>query len=201
MTSVSLPLGVSFSHRLKLGTVSRRVAEQFHERHHSYMPYLDRVCIVHHGGYLGSELVGVVTYAMPRRSAPIRSVERHKMGEVARVTIALDMDNLASCLMAKSQDKFRREHGSRLGIELLLTFVHSEYQGSMFRALGGKGWEYDGPAKTAESGNRDNREIQRTEKSRWVCAFDVDTPDQTTFADVPNTAALADGGFIPGDEL
>lgn len=177
--SVSLPPGYSFADELTVEPIDKRLAERIHQEHHSYMPYLDRVCICHYTGHFRDHIAGVVSFAMPRREAPIGGVAPTDIAEVARVTVCLDMDNLASCLMAAVQDKFVNHHARRLGVGLLLTFVHGEYHGSMFRALHDKGWRYDGPAKPAPSGNRENREIQSTQKERWVCPLETPCHEQT----------------------
>lgn len=185
MGDKALPNGVSFSDRVVLSRVSDNIAESFHENHHSYLPYLNRVTISNHGAFIDNELVAVVTYAMPRRSAPIRDVPPEKIAEVARVTVGVEMPNLASCVMAKSQDRFAERRGAKNDIRMLLTFVFDDWEGSMYKALRGKGWECDGIADTKPSGNRTNREAQYTEKTRWICPIrqHVEQHKQTTVAD------------------
>lgn len=160
------------------------MAEEYHEEHHSYMPYLERVDIVSHGGFFDGEIAGVITYAKPRREAPILGHQPRQMAEVARVTVGLKMQNLASCIMARSQDKFSSEHASRNGFTLLLTFVKEGYEGTMFKALEGKGWICTGDADIGSgySSNREFKEIQAEAKQRWVCEIRENGTEQATLA-------------------
>jgi hypothetical protein len=68
--------------------------------------------------------------------------------------------------MSKAQDKFVAEHDN---FELLVTYIREDYKGSMFAALSGKGWEYEGESKGMPPGNRETKEIHDWDKQRWVC--------------------------------
>ena len=172
------PLGVSFADALTVRRISDGRARAFYERHHSYMPYLDRVTVHNHGAVLDGDLVGAITYAMPRRTAGVEGVDHRDTVEVARVAVGIDMPNLASCFMAASQDTFVARWCAGRGVELLLTFVHADYDGSMFAALRGKGWRRVRHAESRPSGNRENRGIEAEQKELWTCP--VETTDKQT---------------------
>jgi len=91
--------------------------------------------------------------------------------EVARVCIGLEMPNLASCAMATAQDEFLDDYDGDLS--LLITYIHGDYDGSMFRALRGKGWEFDGISQGRNRGPHHGQsevyDIYTTDKERWVC--------------------------------
>jgi len=170
------PLGVPFADALTVRRISDDCARTFYQQHHSYMPYLNRVTIHNHGAVLNGDLVGAITYAMPRRSASVDGVDYRNTVEVARVAVGLDMRNLASCFMAASQDTFVQNWCGERGVELLLTFVHADYEGSMFAALRGKGWKNLREAESRPSGNRQNHGIETDEKELWACSIES-TPE------------------------
>jgi len=102
-------------------------------------------------------------------SEPINGVEPENTMEVSRACIALDMPNLASCSMAKAQKKFVEDYARENDIEQLVTYVREDYDGTMFKALRGLGWQKDGVSKGHQAGNRPEREIRSYDKTRWVC--------------------------------
>lgn len=169
---------------LKIESIPDRVAREFYIKNHSYMPYLNRVVILNHGGFIDGELVAAVTYTMLRASHEIWGRPSDEYVEVARTCVGADIPNLASCMMARSQDRFLEEWAKPHGVSLLVTFVAEGYDGTMYRALTDKGWQPDGVADTRPSGNRENREIQGTEKTRWVCELDYESPEQATLPEV-----------------
>jgi len=69
--------------------------------------------------------------------------------------------------MSKAQDKYTEERAN--GIELLVTYIREDFKGSMFKALAGKGWEYEGESEGQPPGNRETRDIHDWDKQRWVC--------------------------------
>jgi hypothetical protein len=102
-------------------------------------------------------------------SESICGYESDEYIEVARVTIANDTPNLASCAMAKSQDEFKQSYAKDNGIGLLVTYVREGWEGTMFKAIKGKGWQFDGVSTGHQAGNRQEREIRNYDKDRWVC--------------------------------
>lgn len=160
-----LPLGVPFSDRVVIREIDRRSANRMYESHHSYLPRGRQG--YHYGVYFDEHLVGAITFDAWPSSSEIQGHPSSEIREVARVCIAYDMPNLASCAMSKTQDKFVRERCD--GIELLVTYVREDYHGSMFKALRGKGWEVDGHSTGHAPGNRQKYDIHDYDKQRWVC--------------------------------
>lgn len=166
----SLPLGVSFSDRVTIDEIDYHTSKAIYEEHHSYMPSgRGPGTPTHHGIYLDGRLVGAISYSYLFCSSPIAGVPSDKYMEVSRVCVALDMPNLASCAMAKSQEKFAREYAAENDIELLVTYVREDYEGSMFAALKDKGWKIDGVSEGHQTPNRPDTEIREYDKVRWVC--------------------------------
>ena len=164
-----LPLGVPIEHRISVKNIDNRTATRVYESHHSYVNS-GRNGVVHHGVYLDDQLVGAITYDYMLASHEIHGVPSDEYIEVARVCIAHDTPNLASCGMAKSQKKFVNEYANEHNIKLLVSYVREDYKGSMFAALKGLGWHHDGHiAKGHQAGNRPHREIREWDKKRWVC--------------------------------
>jgi hypothetical protein len=52
---------------------------------------------------------------------------------------------------------------------MLVTYVREDYEGSMFAALAGKGWERDGHSTGHAPVNRQKHDIHNWDKTRWVC--------------------------------
>jgi len=166
------PLGMPIADRVSLRTIDRRTANRMYEAHHSYLARGRQG--YHYGVYLDDEIVGAITFdAWPSQSS-IRGYESREIKEVARVCIANDTPNLASCAMSMAQDKFVLERpdndtAETTPLNLLVTYVREDYQGSMFAALAGKGWERDGHSTGHAPGNRQKHEIHNWDKERWVC--------------------------------
>jgi len=161
----TLPLGISFSDRVLIRDIDRRTANRMYRSHHSYLARGRQG--YHYGVYLDDKIVGAITFDAWPSQSEIRGHPSSEIREVARVCIAHDTPNLASCAMAKAQDTFLDERGE--GIELLVTYVREDYKASMFKALRGKGWEYDGHSKGHAPGNRQKHDIHNWDKERWVC--------------------------------
>lgn len=163
------PLGFPIGRKVEVGDIRPQLANQIHRSHHSYVSE-PRNGVVHHGVFLRGEIVGAITYDYMLASEPIHGVPSDEYIEVARVTIANNTPNLASCAMAKSQDEFSSTYADENDIQLLVTYVREGYDGSMFKALRGKGWQHDGHIATGhQAGNRKEREIRDYDKKRWVC--------------------------------
>jgi len=159
------PLGVSIKDKVQIKEIDRRTANRMYEAHHSYLPR--GRCGWHYGVYLDGSIVGAISFDNWPSQATIRGYESADIREVSRVCIAHDTPNLASCAMGKAQDTFVDEYGSEF--ELLVTYIREDYNGSMFKALGGKGWEYEGISEGQAPGNRETRAIHDWDKVRWVC--------------------------------
>ena len=163
------PLGVSITDKVEIKEIDRRAANAIYEAHHSYLPRGRQGW--HYGVYLDGQTVGAITFDCWPSQSTIQGYESESIREVARVCIAHDTPNLASCAMSKAQDKFLKERGD--GIELLITYVREGYAGSMFKALRGKGWEFDtiseGNARGPHHGESEIHDIYKADKARWVC--------------------------------
>jgi len=159
------PLGMPISDRVTIREIDERAATHIYEAHHSYIPRGRTRS--HHGVYLDNKIVGAISYSSYPSSATIRGYGSDNIREVSRVCIANSTPNLASCAMSKSQDKYVEKRGDEF--ELLITFIREDYEGSMFAALAGKGWEYHGHSEGQQPGNAPNHEIHDWDKERWVC--------------------------------
>lgn len=97
--------------------------------------------------------------------------------ELARICIGVNMPNFASAALARSQVKFVEEHKHRFdNFQFLLTYVRSDYPGSMIRALRDKGWTTTGFSEPSEATNRDPMEIRK--KFKWVFLNSVDSIEE-----------------------
>jgi hypothetical protein len=159
------PCGIEIADKVSIHELDFRAANSVYESHHSYMPG-NRVGW-HYGVYLDDRIVGSITFDNWPASATIRGYESNQMREVARVCIANDTPNLASCAMSKAQDRFVEQADD--DVEMLVTYVREDYDGSMFAALRGKGWEHDGDSTGGAPGNRESKAIHDWDKERWVC--------------------------------
>jgi len=164
-----LPQGIKFKHLVTIRQIDGRTARLIYENHHSYLPS-ERVG-THHGIYFRDNLVGAITYASYPSSATIDGYGSENIREVGRVCVGIDMANLASCAMSKSQDIFADNHPNT---KLLVTFVREDYQGSMFAALKKKGWEHDRTSEGKQPGNSPNKDIYDWDKQRWICPINRD---------------------------
>jgi len=163
------PLGWPISDKVSVEPIRKQLANQVHVAHHSYVSTPRKNAVVNHGIFLDGSLVGAVSYAYLLASSPICGYDSDEYIEVARVTIAIDMPNLASCAMAASQDLFTDTYAADHGIGLLVTYVHEDYEGTMFAALKSKGWEQDRHVEGRQAGNRPDNSIRDVDKYRWVC--------------------------------
>jgi len=163
------PLGVRIADKVDVKPIRKQLANQVHIAHHSYVNTERHNAVVNHGVFVDGRLAGAISYGYLLASAPICGVESDAYLEVARVTIGIDMANLASCAMAQSQEMFANGYAEPHDIEMLVTFVHEDYDGTMFRALKTKGWEFDGWSEGHQAGNRQDRDIRDVDKARWVC--------------------------------
>ena len=168
----SYPLGVSIADKVGVKRIDRRTADRMYQSHHSYLARGRKG--YHYGVYLDGQLVGAITFDAWPSQSEIRGYKSREIKEVARVCIANDTSNLASCAMSIAQDTFVAERPDNdtaedTPLSLLVTYVREDYEGSMFAALRGKGWERDGHSTGHAPGNRQKHEIHSWDKERWVC--------------------------------
>ena len=166
------PLGLRFAERVQIETIPRHVAGAIYEAHHSYMDSVPLTNLVHHGLSYQGQLMGAITWRHPLiRSLNLDETryEGDEIVEAARICIGVDFPNLASAALARSMDQFIRREARRRGIRLLLTFVRTDYSGSMVKALRAKGWRCTGETGTGQAGNRPDKQIRETPKWRFVC--------------------------------
>jgi len=173
-TPEGYPLGWPVADKVRIEPIKKRTANAIHTKYHSYVNTERHNSVVNHGIMLDGELVGAISYAYLLCSEPIAGYEPDEYLEVARVTVGIDMPNLASCAMSKSQDRFRETYASRHGISLLVTYVHEDWDGTMFSALADKGWTADGWSRGHQAGNRAENEIREVDKERWICDVTTD---------------------------
>jgi len=178
-TPPTYPLGVPFESKVSVETIPRHTAKRIYKAHHSYMPDTPAVNLTHHGILLDGYLTGAITYRHPLISE-MNGIDGSNIVEVARVCVGVDMPNLASCGMNKSQDKFTREYATQNGIKVLLTFVREGYEGHMIKALKDTGWEFDGTRETSQPSNRETAEIHDYDKDRWINELETPDTEQTT---------------------
>jgi len=163
------PLGHSLTRHVDIRPIPNQTANQIHVAHHSYVYTPRKNSVVSHGVFVDDRIVGAISYAYLLASEPIAGYASDEYIELARVTIAVDMPNLASCGLSASQDQFAETYARDNDIGLLVTYVHEDYDGSMFKALQTKGWTYDGESRGHQAGNRPDTDIRDVDKSRWVC--------------------------------
>jgi hypothetical protein len=163
------PLGWSIADRVDVTSIKRRTADNIYKNHHSYIQRGRQGW--HYGITLDGELVGAVTFDAWPSQSEIRGYESASIREVARVCVVNQTPNLASCAMAKAQKQFLEQHGD--GIEMLITYVREGWEGTMFKALKGMGWEKDaqveGRNRGPHHGESEIHDIYTADKTRWVC--------------------------------
>lgn len=103
--------------------------------------------------------------------AETRVVDGDHFVEAARICLGVRMANLASASLAESQERFVVDDDcvGEDDIEYLLTFVRSDYDGTMIRALRGKGWTCVGWTRPSQASNREDREIREHRKWVFLC--------------------------------
>jgi hypothetical protein len=90
------------------------------------------------------------------------------IAEVGRICIGVDMPNLASAALARSQERFSNGPHSE-DVEYLLTFVRADFSASMIRALRDKGWLCTGWSEPSQAGNRQQLDVRDRYKWRFLC--------------------------------
>lgn len=162
-TPPTYPVGWPIADRISIERIKKHTATEIYKLHHSYRPRARGGW--HYGIMLDESLVGAITFDAWPSEGEICGYKSAEIKEVARVCVVNDTPNLASCAMSKAQDKFLESVGR--GVELLVTYVHEDYNASMFKALREKGWREDGYSKP-ETGYSHNQKAEFG-KHRWVC--------------------------------
>lgn len=108
--------------------------------------------------------------------AETRVVSGDRFVEAARICLGVRMANLASASLACSQERFVRSNVCEPDVEYLLTFVRSDYDATMVRALRDKGWTCVGWTDPKQPGNRETRPIH--ERYKWTFLCPVETVEE-----------------------
>lgn len=190
----TLPRGIDFADRVTVAPINPSTAGEIYEAHHSYKPEMPNVTFDdgNHGIYVGDHLVGAISYnyhiinklklyiednnSFHRNDSRGSDEDKHilmgnRFAHVARICIGVDMHNLASCALAKSQEYF--VENTDKDVDFLLTFIRGDHVGSMLKALNDKGWQLTGHTRSSTgSGNREETDIHNWTKQRWLCAID-----------------------------
>jgi len=102
--------------------------------------------------------------------------------EAARICLGVRMPNLASAGLARSQERFVEHAGADTDMRYLLTFIRSDYDATMIRALRDKGWTCVGWTRPSQAGNREEKTIR--DHRKWVFLCPVETVhEQTTMGE------------------
>ncbi|KAA9404603.1 hypothetical protein EGO51_19080 [Haloarcula hispanica] len=99
--------------------------------------------------------------------------------EAARICMGVRMPNLASAALARSQERFLQADDR--DTRFLLTWVRSDYDGAMVRALQDKGWTCTGYREPGQASNREDKPIRERYKWRFLCPVDT-AREQSTLA-------------------
>lgn len=184
------PKGWEFEHRVHVEPIPEEVAGEIYEAHHSYAPETPNITWDdgNHGIFLDNQLVGAISYNyhiinklklyvdengnFHRDDSRGTDDQKHilmgnRFGHVARICIGVNMPNLASCALSKSQEYL--VENTEQDIDFLLTFIRNDHVGSMLKALIDKGWQLTGFTRSSTgSGNREEKEIHSWSKQRWL---------------------------------
>lgn len=103
--------------------------------------------------------------------------------ELNRICIGVDMPNLASCGLARSQDRFLQSSNCPSDTEFFLTLVRADFDASMIKALAKRGWTLRSVSEPTEAGNREHKQINDEYKWVYVCPVSIVEEQQKTLAD------------------
>jgi hypothetical protein len=103
--------------------------------------------------------------------------------ELNRICIGVDMPNLASCGLARSQDRFLQSSNCPSDTEFFLTLVRADFDASMIKALADRGWTLRSVSEPTKAGNREHKTINDEYKWVYVCPIDVVEDQQQTLTD------------------
>lgn len=106
--------------------------------------------------------------------------------EMNRICIGVDMPNLASAGLARSQDRFLNSDSCPEDTEHFLTLVRADFDASMIKALADRGWTLRSISEPTEAGNRDHKEINDRHKWVYICPVDNVQSQQKTLTSWKN---------------
>lgn len=161
-----------FRNRVTIDDIRKRDAHEIYRKHHEYLPYAIDASPVRHGIFLDDFVVGAISYSNPFGSHyEVADIPVSEAMVISRICITLDLHNLASCALSKSQDIFERDYAESESIKLLITYIKEGYEGTMLKALTDKGWtkDPDHETQTHQPSNKEQRDIWEESKSRWYC--------------------------------
>jgi hypothetical protein len=104
--------------------------------------------------------------------ADSRIVTGDQIVSANRICLGVKMPNLASAGLARSQEEFFRSCDCPDEVNYLITFVKSNYSGSMIRALRDKGWRCVGWAPPSQASNREEKDVRDAFKWVFVCPIE-----------------------------
>ncbi len=119
---------------------------------------------------------------LPSTDTPVvdsEVVSGDSLVEAARICMGVRMPNLASAALARSQEHFLQSDDRNT--RFLLTWVRSDYDGAMVRALQDKGWTCTGYREPGQATNREDKPIRERYKWRFLCPVDT-AREQSTLA-------------------
>lgn len=114
--------------------------------------------------------------------AETKIVQGDAIAAADRICLGVRMANLASAGLARSQEQFFTSDKCPEAVKYLVTFVRADYQGSMVKALRGKGWRCVGWTEPSQASNRDNKEIREHYKWCFLCPIE-EIVDQCALSD------------------
>ncbi len=107
-----------------------------------------------------------------RDIAEAKVVQGDRIVAADRICLGVRMANLASAGLAASQENFFTSESCPDPVKYLITFVRSDYEGSMVKALRGKGWRCVGWTEPSQASNREYKEIRDHYKWCFVCPIE-----------------------------
>ncbi|GCF15914.1 hypothetical protein Harman_38490 [Haloarcula mannanilytica] len=131
---------------------------------------------------LPAEIRSTARRVLPSTDTPVvdsEVVAGDTIVEAARICLGVRMPNLASAALARSQKRFLA--GDDRDTRFLLTWVRSDYDGAMVRALKDKGWTCTGYREPGQASNREDKPIRERYKWRFLCPVET-AREQSTLA-------------------
>jgi len=123
---------------------------------------------------------GTARRVLPSTDTPVvdsEVVAGDTIVEAARICLGVRMPNLASAALARSQERFLANDDR--DTRFLLTWVRSDYDGAMVRALKDKGWTCTGYREPGQASNREDKPIRERYKWRFLCPVETDRGQST----------------------
>ncbi|NHN66134.1 hypothetical protein G9463_23305 [Haloarcula sp. JP-Z28] len=131
---------------------------------------------------LPTEIRATARRVLPSTDTPVvdsEVISGDSLVEAARICMGVRMPNLASAALARSQERFLQADDRNT--RFLLTWVRSDYDGAMVRALQDKGWTCTGYREPGQASNREDKPIRERYKWRFLCPVDT-VGEQSTLA-------------------